>query len=277
MNQFTEYPLKKEKAPKLFLIIMLFFCFLPVILNCVLISPLYMKLNADVLFSDSAIIHILDYSMDFLDIVAFSVSYALIIFSVLLLSKKTARFIVLLYTLAFAMQIPIKIFMNIPLNGSLGSVEEIIIDIIYLSIYFVLFMLQLLAVYLFAATDTNKYLRYMEFSKKKANKKNVSSPEECSVMPFNRFFRKSNPLQRSALKMSLLIFFIRLMSRLINDISYGAPQSIGEVLIMAVYYLSDALYGIVAYIVALLVFSFVYERLANKKADEAAAPPAEHI
>ena len=277
MNQFTEYPLKKEKAPKLFLIIMLCFCFLPVILNCVLISPLYMKLNADVLFSDSAIIHILDYSMDLLDIVAFSVSYALIIFSVLLLSKKTARLIVLLYTLAFALQIPIKIFMNIPLNGSLGSAEEIIIDIIYLSIYFILFMLQLLAVYLFAATDTNKYLRYMEFSKKKANKKNVPSTEQYSVMPFNRFFRKSNPLQRSALKMSLLIFFIRLMSRLINDISYGAPQSLGEVLIMAVYYLSDALYGIVAYVVALIVFSFVYERLSNKKADEAAAPPAEHI
>ena len=277
MNQFTEYPLKKEKAPKLFLIIMLCFCFLPVILNCVLISPLYMKLNADVLFSDSAIIHILDYSMDFLDIVAFSVSYSLIIFSVLLLSRKTARFIVLLYTLAFALQIPLKIIMNIPLNGSLGSVEEIIIDIIYLSIYFILFMLQLLAVYLFAATDTNKYLRYMEFSKKKASKKNLPSPEEYSVMPLKRFFHKINPLQRSALKMSLLIFFIRLISRVINDISYGAPQSMGEVLIMVVYYLSDALYGIVAYIVALLVFSFVYDRLAHKKTDEAAAPPVEHI
>lgn len=272
MNQFTEYPIKKGKAPKLFLIIMLCFCFVPVILNCVLISPLYMKLNADVLFSDSAIIHILDYSMDFLDIVAFSVSYALIIFSVLLLSKKTARFIVLLYTLAFALQIPLKIIMNIPLNGSLGSVEEIIIDIIYLSVYFILFMLQLLAVYLFAATDTNKYLGYMEFTKKKAGKKNAPAPEDHSVLPFKRFFHKINPLQRSALKMSLLIFFIRLMSRVINDISYGAPQSIGEVLIMAVYYLTDALYGIVAYVVALIVFSLVYEKLAHKKTDEAEAP-----
>ncbi len=277
MNQFTEYPLKKEKATKLFLIIMLCFCFLPVILNCVLISPLYMKLNADILFSNSAIIHILDYSMDFFDIIAFSVSYALIIFSVLLLSKKTARFIILLYTLAFALQIPLKIIMNIPLNGSLGSVEEIIIDVIYLSIYFILFMLQLFAVYLFAATDTNKYIRYMEFSKKKANKKNLTSAEEYSVMPFRKFFLKINPLQRSALKMSILIFLIRFISRLINDISYGAPESIGEVLIMAVYYLSDALYGIVAYIVALLVFSFVYERLAQKKTDEAIAPPVEHI
>ena len=274
MNRFTAYPLRTEKTSKFFTIIMLLCCFIPVILNCVVISPLYMTLNADVLFSDSAIIYVLDYTMDFMDIIAFSVSYALIIFSVFFLSKNTTRLVVLLYTLAFFLQIPLKIFMNIPINGSIGSVEEIIIDIIYLSVYFILFMIQLLVIYIFATTDTNKYLRYIEFSKKKKGK---DLKEQPLVLPFKRFLDFSNPLHRSTLKMGVLIFALRVFSRLVNDISYGAPTSIGEVIIMIAYYRSDAVYGIVAYIIALLIFTLLYEKLSDRKADEAIAPSADNF
>ena len=191
-----------------------------------------------------------------------------------MISKKQARFVALAYTLVYFLQIAIKLLLNIPLYGSLGSITDITLDLIYQTAYFLFYMVQLLIVWLFATTDTNKYLRYIAFlngQKSKKGKSTITQPDP--VLPFTKFFTKYNPLQISALKMSLLILAVRLLTRILNDVTYGAPTSFGEVLVMIVYYLSDLLYALVAYVIALLVFSFIYSKTA-KKADEVKAPSA---
>ena len=70
--------------------------------------------------------------------------------------------------------------------------------------------------------------------------------------------------------MSLLITIIKVGTRIINDISFGAPDSFGEVMIMVVYYLSDLIYGAVAYLVALFIMHLIFEKL--KKKDEDVSP-----
>ena len=267
--------INREKTNKYFWIIMILFCALPVFLDTLLITPIYVSLENNVAFSESFLTMVIYYFKDILGVVAFSVAYAIIIFSILLLSKRKARLAVLLYTVIYFLQIPLKLIMNIPLYGSLGSVDDITLDVIYLTVYFLLYMLQLLIVWLFATTDTNKYLRYIAFVKEKKNKKGKSLPAEPdAVLPLTKFFNRYNPLQRSAFKMSLLILAVKLLSRVINDISYGAPSSIGEVLVMAAYYLSDILFALVAYVIALLVFSVLHTKAANKKADGTSAPSA---
>jgi hypothetical protein len=64
--------------------------------------------------------------------------------------------------------------------------------------------------------------------------------------------------------MSLLILLIKLVTRVINDISYGAPESVEEVLIMVLYYLSDIIYGAVAYLISIFVISQFYEKIKKK-------------
>lgn len=279
MNRFTEFPINTAKARKLFTLSMLLLCFLPVLLDTVVITPLYVMLEANVAFSGGFLTMAIYYFKDLISIFAFSSAYAVIIFSVFFLTRKTARFVILLYTLIFLVQIPLKLVMNIFIYGSLGSVTDIAMDLVYLFIYFLLYMLQLLFVYFFAATDTNKYLRYVEFTKSKKSKKRKQAETEAKklsyVLPLSKIFDRLNPLQRSALKMSILVFAIKIFSRLLNDISYGAPTSFGEVLVMIVYYLSDIIYGAVAYLIALLVFSFLYEKL-KEKTDEAEASSAEN-
>ena len=273
MYKLTEYPISTERAKKLFSVLMLIFCLAPVIINSAILSPIYTVMNADVSFPTWALIAV-DYLMDILDIIAFSVPYALIIFSSLLLGKRSARYIVLLYTVFFFLQIPVKILMNIPVNGSIGSVDQIITDVVYLSVYYLLFMLQLLIVYLFAATDSRKYMQHLELMKSKKKKGRSSADEDPSsefVFPFTKFYSYVNPLQRSALKMGILISAIKIFARILNDVSYGLPKSFGEVMVMIVYYLSDVIYGIAAYVIAIMIFNFVYEKTLNKKADEAEA------
>lgn len=283
MNELLSHPINKDKSKKLFFLTMVLFCLIPVIINCVALVPLYASLSANVKYQASVLPVIIKYVQDFFDLCAFSVSYALIIFSLLLVSKKRARSVVLIYTIVFLAKIPIKLVMNIFIYGSLGSSTDIIIDIAYMVVYFALEMLQLLAVYIFATTDSEKYMRSVAFinakNKKRAKAKKDGTQEKlekpASVLPFSKLVSWYNPLQRSAIKMGILICAIKILSRISNDIAYGAPESLGEVLIMLVYYLSDFIYGIIAYIIALIVFTLVYEKMKaknNEKTDGDSSP-----
>jgi hypothetical protein len=158
--------------------------------------------------------------------------------------------------------------MNVVIYGSLGNTEQIIIDVIYLGVYFVLYLLQLLAVYIFAATDSSRYISSIEALRSSKRDKTRAKAEQIgSVLPFSKFIDWYNPLQRSAIKMSVLITAIKVGTRIVNDVVVGAPESFGEVMIMVVYYLSDFIYGAVAYLVALFIISLFFERLKKKDGD----------
>ena len=268
MQRLLNTPIDKKRTKKIYLLFLFLFCALPVLLNTLLLVPTYTSLNADVVFKDSFIKVLIKYVQDFFDLFAFSVSYAMIIFSMLILDIKHTRMTVVFYTVLFFLQIPIKLLVNSIIYGSLGNDTEILIDIIYLFIYFALQMLQLLIIYLFSRSDSTKFKIYVD---------SLDSPKKISeepkkILPFAKLFDWNNPLQRSSAKMSMFIFGIKIFTRIINDIIYGAPDSVGEVLIMCVYYLSDILYGIVAYLLATLTISVLYDRIKKKDEEVSSSP-----
>jgi hypothetical protein len=65
----------------------------------------------------------------------------------------------------------------------------------------------------------------------------------------------------------MIIFGIKIITRIINDVTYGIPGSFGEILIMIVYYLTDILYGLVAYLLAVLAVSVLYDKIKKKDED----------
>jgi hypothetical protein len=263
----TDLNNKKRVSEMLWLFMALFFL-LPLILNNLVIIPVYAVLSADTLYSDTALTIVIKYIQDFFDLFAFSSAYALIMFSALLLDKKRSCFIAVFYSVTYLLVIPVKILMNVVIYGSLGNTEQIIIDVIYLGVYFVLYLLQLLAVYIFAATDSSRYISSIEALRSSKRDKTRAKAEQIgSVLPFSKFIDWYNPLQRSAIKMSVLITAIKVGTRIVNDVVVGAPESFGEVMIMVVYYLSDFIYGAVAYLVALFIISLFFERLKKKDGD----------
>ena len=271
MTEFIACPTdlnNKKRVSNMTWLFMALFFLLPLILNNLVIIPIYATLEADVVYSGSLLTIVIKYLQDFFDLFAFSSAYALIIFSALLLDGKRSRFIAIFYALTYLFIIPVKMLMNVVIYGSLGSTSQIIIDVIYLGVYFVLYLIQLLVVYIFAATDSSRYISSLEALRaSKRDKARQRAENIGSVLPFSKFFDWYNPLQRSAIKMSVLITAIKVGTRIINDVSVGAPESFGEVMIMVVYYLSDFIYGAVAYIVAIFVISLFLERLKKKDGD----------
>ncbi len=261
MYRFLSSPIDKSKSKKIYCIVLTLFCAIPVLLNTLVLVPIYASLEANVAYRSSVITIIIKYSQDLLDLCAFSVSYALIIFSMLLLSKTETRLTVIFYTILFVAQIPLKILMNAVVYGSIGNSADILLDVAYLAIYFLLQMLQLLIVYVFTKIDSSKYKLYVDSLD---DPKQISRPEPQKILPLKKFVNWNNPLQRSAIKMSILILTIKLLTRIANDITYGAPGSFAEVLIMCVYYISDVLYGVIAYVMAVVTITAVYERLKKR-------------
>lgn len=271
MNGFI---IDNNKAKRLFTLTLLLLCLLPILLDTIVITPLYVNLENDVAFSSSFLPTTVYYCREIIELLSFLVAYSIIIFAMFFTSKAQVKAVMLFYTLVHIAKIPLKLVMNIFIYGSLGSVEEIMIDLIYLTVYFLLDMLQLLSVYLFTARESNRYFKHIAFMTVKCKKRNAEHAKvnyPTITLNISKFYSKYNPLQRSALKMSILILAIKLLSRLLNDIAYGLPISFGEVMVMLLYYLSDILYGLAAYVTALLLFSCFYEKLNYKKTDEAIA------
>lgn len=273
MNELLEKPINfedKKRISKTFWIFLSLCFLLPVFVNTAVLNPLYGVLSANAVLRNSAFLIAVKYLQDILDIFAFSSAYALVIFSSLLLDKKYRRFTLLFYTAVFFSQIPLKLVINAVMYGSFGSVADIIVDVVYLLVYFILYMLQFSVVYVIAATDSSRYIRHAAYLKDKGrgNSRGFASGN-VKVLPFKKFVDWYNPLQRSAVKASAFIAGIRIGMRIVNDVIFGAPTSFGEVMVMALYYVSDLLYGILAYAAMVLIIKSVYRHLTSQNAKKA--------
>ena len=77
-----------------------------------------------------------------------------------------------------------------------------------------------------------------------------------ACLPFEKLYESSNPLQKASLLTGILLASIKVLTRVIYDIGYGAPTSILDLLRMIVYYLSDVLICVIIYLASLLLIMY---------------------
>ena len=263
MNDILPTPINEKKITKTISIIILLFTLLPTVLNITCLTPIYFNLENNALYSGTAITLTLKYISDLLDLISFASIYAVVFFSLTLLNKKRTVLIILSYFALLIFKIPARLFMNIPLYGALGTTEEIIADLIYLAFYFFLESLQFTVVLILASVCIRSFHRSIslitEKNKKQKSKKNIEH-----ILPIKKFINWYNPLLRAAIYSSITIIAFKAFARLITDIDAGLPNSFGEVMIIIVNYLTDIVYGIAAYIIAILIFNILFDMLTKQ-------------
>lgn len=271
MNDILPTQINEKRIKKTLVTAMLLFCLLPIALNIACLTPIYFTLEANTVYRGSAITLTLKYIADLLDLIAFGSVYATVIFSLILLKKRITATVALSYCAILLLKIPARLLMNIPLYNTIGTKEEIIADLLSLSFYFLLELLQFTAVLIFSSATARSYLRSIDF----LSKKDKRSKQTETILPIKKFINWYNPLLRAAIYSSITVVVFKVIARLITDIDAGAPSSFGEVMIMIVNYLTDAIYGIVAYVIAIFIFNLLYDKLtkadiskkSSKKAD----------
>ncbi len=268
MNKFEKTEINKKKASRLFTVLMLCFCFLPLMINCVALKPLLVSISSDILYENSILLYVIDYLMAFFEILALAVPFTIVIFSAFLGSRKITFATVIIFVISLLLQIPMSALMNIPLYGTIGSFKYIVFTSIPILTSILLCITSLIVLYLIVASKRKKFFTPVR-SLRKMNIKNTYDPQ---LLPVKNIYSRSNPLQISALAMSIIIVAPKLILHLTDNIIYGFSSELGGIIGLIISYLTDIAYGFLAYIISMLIFSFAHDKLVVKNTDEADTP-----
>ena len=264
MKDILPTPISEKRIPKVIALTLLIFCLLPTVLNIACLTPIYFNLENNAVYRGTAIPLTVKYISDLFDLISFGSVYATLIFSLVLFRKKITAIIAISYCCLLLFKIPARLLMNSPLYGTIGTKKEIIVDLMSLSFYFLIEIIQFAIVFIFVYTCAKSYLRSIEIIGKNTKR----APKLEYILPIHKFINWYNPLLRAAVYSSITVTVFKFVARLITDIDAGAPTSFGEVMIMIVNYLTDAIYGIVAYIIAIFIFNLLFERLTKLSKNE---------
>ena len=192
-----------------------FICGIAVILSSFIIKPVYIMLSADVMYMDSWLLYVFEILIKLFDIFIYSVMFTAAIYFVF--EKKKFIGLILMCGSISVARIVADVIMTAVFSGAISLRD---LSVVGIQLAFELLLVAL--VYIFAVKIFAK--------------------------------GKKNPLQISAIFAGGLLSINNILSRIVTDISYGAPESFGEVMVMAAYYLSDVLVAGIAYIIIINIF-----------------------
>ena len=192
-------------------------CGIAIILSSFVIKPVYIILLSDVMYMDSWLLYVFEILITLLDIFIYSVIFATAIHFAFERKKYTK--LLLICVCILVARIVADIIMTAIFSGYVSAND---LAAVLIQLCFELLLVSL--VYIFTMKIFTKGIK--------------------------------NPLQISAIFAGGLLSINNILSRIVSDIIYGAPASLGEALVMVAYYLSDVLVAGIAYIIIINIFKF---------------------
>lgn len=209
-----------------------------------LLAPLHVYLSTNVLYSATALPELVEFIYTACELTVFFMGFACIIYFVYRLGAKKSFSMLLVYSIFTFYKLCTNFSMSL-IMGMMSSADDIsmaaLTGLTYLIIE--LFVLALL------------FFIFILIFKKAPSRKNL--------IPFSHMIDLKNPLQKSALAAAVIISAFKIISRIIYDFFYGAPQSLSDFLWMVGYYASDIFIGVIAYFV-IIYFLLHFDSKAEK-------------
>ncbi len=81
---------------------------------------------------------------------------------------------------------------------------------------------------------------------------------ENNCFDFSGMFRLSNPVLKCSFSFSMVLMVSRVVSRLIYDFNYGAPQGRADLIVMILSYFGDIASGVIGYLLMYLIVSQIH-------------------
>ena len=199
--------------------------------------------------------------IDLFEVALFAAGFSIIIFS-LFMKLPTVR-LLLIYTASMLLRRAFDLCGALILGNAL-SVD----DIVYNLLYFALDVAMGTAVFLISRARAKKHHIKLALNSKKdalfSNDEITADPDTASVYPFKKIYSKENPPQVCALSASIILSAVKIISRIIYDIGYGAP-SLSEIPVMIIYYSSDILIGIILYAALTVGMNILFKQYKNQR------------
>ena len=202
----------------------------------IILCAAYNLILSDIVYSASLLPIAVELLVSLCDLAAYGVCFSILIYSIYCSGVKSSLPIFLIYSGVLL----VENLLNITLEHVIFGTGWQLDGLIYVLIIWLFELLLALAVLLIA-----------RFSLKNKKVKDIT---------FNKLYSNENPLQLASLIVAVLISAIKVTSRLIFDIGYGAPADILDLLWMLAAYSSDIISGVIVYIVSILVIKKLYNK-----------------
>ena len=222
----------------------------------------YNYCNTDILLYTSVLPEILKVLIDLLEVGIYAICFSLLLFSAFFRHENAPSLSLLfIYIGGVTFRRVCDLVGVLILYGSLDS-----LDLTYAVVYILLDTALAIAVFFLSRGGANRYYR-AQANALRADTLFGDGEVQLSTQslhPFRSIVDKKNLIQARVLTVSIILAGIKVLSRLVYDIDYGAPADAKEFLIMTVYYLSDLLLAVAFYVLSILVLNKLFKHKQKK-------------
>lgn len=210
------------------------------------------EFSSNIVYAGTMLAEITDWLYLGVEIVAFFIAYAYAIYTIFAFGSKVALRYAGIYAIIAGARYTVLYILNWLLFG-LKPEDRLFQTLISLE-GFVLELAQYAAMFAVAYLLIRRYNRIWEVMAQGAARLNqVPADRSLMIFPYRKVALKNDPLRASAFLIALILGGIRVINRIIYDISFGAPNGTADLLWMIAYYTMDILIGVAAYFAMLYI------------------------
>lgn len=227
-------------------------------------TPLFHIINSDVLLADTVLPLALDLLMQVLNYLFYWGAFSFVLYAVFRFGFSNCRSFFLIYCGAVLFRYVANLLTGF-LTMGFPLWREIVSDYLpYLIIDIVLDIALLGTLNAILYATVRRYALY--------NKMKRDAFFNTHMM-FQRLFDRKNPILSAAFWASLIPSAVQLVSRVIYDISYGAPTGPIDLLWMIVYYLSDFVFLLIGLLLIIRILNGLYISEEKARLEDASILP----
>ena len=186
----------------------------------------------------------------------FFVCYALTVFAIYRFGASRYWAFIFIFSSATVVKYLMNVISAFFVFGTVPSNQEELKQQLWIVVFnTVVELLQYALVVIFSTVILSRFKRLSEIAEKSAKKMGIDYDSRNKVFPFKALVTTKNPIQYSALIAAIIVSAFMITNRLVYDFSVGLPVDLIDGLWIAAGYLSDILFGIIGYLIMILVFN----------------------
>lgn len=237
------------------------------VLFCFCLVPLWRMLASDVAYMDTVLPDVVEFLFDVTELCAISLGYAVSVYIIYRFGVSGSAVSAAIFGCATLFKYAANLVMSWADAGFI--IRSVTNDIWSSIIPLLLELLQYFIVIRLAISAFGDRLDAVKKHNRLSKKLGYDEADyDKGIYPFKSMFDLENPMLRTAFRAAVVVVVTKVLSRIVFDImltlAEGLP-SLEEIPLMLVYYVSDAIPGVICYFVIILVLMGIFSYGQKKK------------
>ena len=234
-------------------------------ISSLVLSPIYIRFASDVVYADTWWVYLLYYFTEegLVDLAVFAVCYPAAIYAVWQAGLKRAIRVPVAFSLITLVKFILNFFMTSIVDGALPDISAFLsVDLPLIGAMYLLEILQYVLVILCTLAVKRRYMqKQMAIAENAQHRHSEATRFHDELFPFTKLLSAKNPIQLSALWMTVMVLGARiLMHQIYQYTLYIHTGSTDGLLVMALDLISDVFVAALLYFAALLLLSRFHRR-----------------